>query len=161
MVATTSLGATGFFGVVFAVVVFFLAVFFAVRTLRVAIAHLLVGSYRDERMLPQNSRLIYKVCTAAERDDAVAAGAYRGSVVDVRDGFIHFSTAAQLPETLRRHFPGRRDLVLVAVDPDDLGARLRWEPSRGGDLFPHLYGELPVTLVRQVCPLEIDGEGHP
>lgn len=105
--------------------------------------------------------LIYKICPAAEWYAAAAAGAYRGSVVDLRDGFIHFSTSAQLVETLRRHFTGQRDLVLVAVDPDDLGSRLRWEPSRGGDLFPHLYGELLVSLARHVSLLDVDGEGHP
>jgi uncharacterized protein (DUF952 family) len=110
-------------------------------------------------MQPDDSHLTYKVCSSAEWADAVAAGTYRGSAVDLRDGFIHFSTGAQLAETLRRHFAGQRDLVLVAVDPDDLGGRLRWEPSRGGDLFPHLYGELPDALARHVSPLEGDAEG--
>lgn len=112
-------------------------------------------------MLPDDRHLIYKVCAASEWGEAVATGAYRGSAVDLRDGFIHFSTGAQLAETLRRHFAGQRDLVLVAVDPGDLGFRLRWEPSRGGDLFPHLYGELAVSLARQVSPLDVDGEGQP
>lgn len=103
------------------------------------------------------SHPIYKVCPAVEWDHAVAVGTYRGSAVDLRDGFIHFSTGAQLAETLRRHFSGQRDLVLVEVDPDDLGAALRWEPSRGGDLFPHLYGELPVALARKVSRLDADG----
>lgn len=111
-------------------------------------------------MPTDDSHLIYKVCPAAEWRDATAAGAYRGSAVDLRDGFIHFSTGAQLAETLRRHFAGQRDLVLVAVDPDALGAALRWEPSRGGDLFPHLYGELSVALARHVSRLDVDGEGH-
>jgi uncharacterized protein (DUF952 family) len=108
-------------------------------------------------MLTYESQLIYKVCPATEWHDATSVGAYRGSAVDLRDGFIHFSTGAQLAETLRRHFAGQRDLVLVAVDPKDLGARLRWEPSRGGDLFPHLYGELPVSLACNVSPLDVDG----
>jgi uncharacterized protein (DUF952 family) len=112
-------------------------------------------------MLPDDSHFIYKVCSSAEWADAVTAGAYPGSAVDIRDGFIHFSTGAQLGETLRRYFAGQRDLVLVAVDPDDLGAALRWEPSRGGDLFPHLYEELPVALARRVTPLEVPGEGRP
>jgi uncharacterized protein (DUF952 family) len=111
-------------------------------------------------MPTDDSHLIYKVCPAAEWHDALAAGAYRGSSVDLRDGFIHFSTGAQLAETLRRHFAGQHDLVLFAVDPDDLGAGLRWEPSRGGDLFPHLYGELSVALARRVSRLDVDGEGH-
>jgi uncharacterized protein (DUF952 family) len=111
-------------------------------------------------MPADDTHLIYKVCPAAEWHDAVAAGVYRGSAVDLRDGFIHFSTGAQLAETLRRHFIGQRDLVLVVVDPDDLGAGLRWEPSRGGALFPHLYGELPVALARHVSRLDVDGKGH-
>lgn len=101
-----------------------------------------------------NDRFIYKVCEQSAWSAAVAAGAYRGSAVDLRDGFIHFSTAAQLAETLRRHFAGQRDLVLIAVDPGDLGDALRYEPSRGGDLFPHLYGELPVLLAREVSGLD-------
>jgi uncharacterized protein (DUF952 family) len=77
-------------------------------------------------------------------------------------GYDHFKQiGVELAETRSRHFSGQRDLVLIAVDPDDLGARLRWEPSRGGDLFPHLYGELPVSLARHVAPLDVDGEGQP
>ena len=105
-----------------------------------------------------DSHLIYKVCRASEWHDALSVGAYRGSAVDLRGGFIPFSTSAQLAETLCRHFAGQRDLVLVAVEPKDLGAHLRWEPSRGGDLFPHLYGELPVSLACDVSPLNLDGE---
>ncbi len=108
-----------------------------------------------------DSHLIYKVCPAAAWREATAAGTYRGSKDDLRDGFIHFSTKAQLPGTLRRHFAGQRDLVLIAFDPADLGPGLRWEPSRGGDLFPHLYGDLPVSLARHVSPLDVDGEGNP
>jgi len=85
-------------------------------------------------MIPLDPHLVYKVCAAHEWGDAVAASTYRGSNVDLRDGFIHLSTATQLEETLRRHFAGQVGLVLVAVDPDALGAALRWEPSRGGDL---------------------------
>jgi uncharacterized protein (DUF952 family) len=102
---------------------------------------------------------VYKVCVAAEWRVAVASGLYRGSAVDRRDGFIHFSTGAQLAETIRHHFAGQRDLMLVAVSPADLGPQLRWEPSRGGQLFPHLYGDLPVALARRVTPLEEPGEG--
>jgi uncharacterized protein (DUF952 family) len=97
---------------------------------------------------------VYKVCSASEWREAVARGVYRGSTVDQRDGFIHFSTTEQLQETLRRHFAGQKDLVVVAIDAGSLGDRMRWEPSRGGDLFPHLYGELPVTLARIVQPVE-------
>ena len=89
--------------------------------------------------------MIYKICTAAEWREAEQAGVYRGSAVDHRDGFIHFSTAEQAAETAAKWFAGQRDLVLVAVDADALGDRLKWEPSRGGALFPHLYGELPLA----------------
>jgi uncharacterized protein (DUF952 family) len=97
---------------------------------------------------------IYKVCTASEWAVALATGTYIGSDADRRDGFIHLSTGSQLAETLRRHFAGKRDLVRVAFDADALGPALRWEPSRGGDLFPHLYGELPVALARDVTPID-------
>jgi uncharacterized protein (DUF952 family) len=99
-------------------------------------------------------RLVYKVCPASEWREAVVRGAYRGSAVDLRDGFIHFSTGAQLAETLRRHFAGQSDPILVEIDPEDLGDALRWEPSRGGDLFPHLYGPLTVSLARRVSAVQ-------
>ena len=102
---------------------------------------------------------IYKICTAAEWREAEQAGVYRGSAVDRKDGFIHFSTAAQAPETAARHFAGQRDLVLIAIDAEALGDRLKWEPSRGGALFPHLYGELPLVAVRRVEPLRLDAAG--
>ena len=84
---------------------------------------------------------------------------FRGSAVDHRDGFIHFSTAEQVAETARRHFAGEHDLVLVSVDPAALGERLRFEPSRGGALFPHLYGPLELAAVIRVetLPLVADG----
>ena len=102
---------------------------------------------------------IYKICERAQWRAAEAAGQYRGSSVDERDGFIHFSTAAQLAETASKHFAKAADLMLVAVDVAALGSPLRWEPSRGGALFPHLYGALPLRAVRWARPLpdEIDG----
>jgi uncharacterized protein (DUF952 family) len=104
--------------------------------------------------------MIYKICTAAEWREAEQAGAYRGSAVDHSDGFIHFSTAAQVAETAAKHFAGQRDLVLVAIDPAALGNALKWEPSRGGALFPHLYGELPLAAVQKVEPLPLDGSSR-
>lgn len=103
---------------------------------------------------------IYKICTAAEWREAEAAGAYRGSAVDRSDGFIHFSTGEQARETAAKWFAGQRDLVLVAVDGDALGERLKWEPSRGGALFPHLYADLPLSAVREVAPLPLDDSGR-
>jgi uncharacterized protein (DUF952 family) len=91
---------------------------------------------------------IYKICERASWRLAEQTGTYRGSAADARDGFIHFSTAAQLAGTLAKHFAGRRDLLLVAVDADALGETLKWEPSRGGELFPHLYAALALAAVR-------------
>ena len=103
---------------------------------------------------------IYKICTASEWREAERAGAYRGSAADTKDGFIHFSTAEQAAETAAKWFAGQRDLVLVAVDADALGDKLKWEPSRGGALFPHLYGELDMKTVLRVDPLPLDETCH-
>jgi len=103
---------------------------------------------------------IYKICDRAEWHAAERAGHYGGSAVDRRDGFIHFSTAAQLAETAARHFAGRTDLMLVAVDSDALGLSLKWETSRGGALFPHLYAALPLKAVRWVRPLADEFNGR-
>jgi uncharacterized protein (DUF952 family) len=104
--------------------------------------------------------LIYKICTASEWREAEQAGVYRGSAADLKDGFIHFSTATQAAETAAKWFAGQRDLVLVAIDADALGAKLKWEPSRGGALFPHLYGDLPLADVRSVAALPLDDNGR-
>ena len=103
---------------------------------------------------------VYKICTAAEWDAAVRDGVYRGSAVDLRDGFIHFSTAAQTRETAAKHFAGLSDLVLIGVDDTRLGAALRWEPSRGGALFPHLYAPLPLDAVLWEKPLPLRPDGQ-
>ena len=104
--------------------------------------------------------LIYKICAADLWRAAERAGAFAGAPVDRDDGFIHFSTAAQVRETAAKHFRGRPDLLLIAVEADALGTALRYEPSRGGELFPHLYGALPLAAVRRVEPLTLDGEGR-
>lgn len=104
---------------------------------------------------------IYKILTGAEWAAAQAAGRYEGSAVDRQDGFIHFSTGAQAAETARRHFAGQADLVVLAVDADELGADLRWEPSRSGDLFPHLYGPLDVARVQTVTTAPLGTDGTP
>jgi uncharacterized protein (DUF952 family) len=90
---------------------------------------------------------IYKVLRGAQWSEAQASGSFAGSPDDARDGFIHFSTAEQLEGTLERHFAGEQNLVVLEVDAAALGDALRWEPSRGGALFPHLYGELPMSAV--------------
>jgi uncharacterized protein (DUF952 family) len=106
------------------------------------------------------SEYIYKIAQADEFAEAQRDGVYAGAPIDLQDGFIHFSTAEQLPGTLKLHFPGRDDLVLAAVRPADLGEGLRWEPSRGGALFPHLYGNLEMRAVAWVEPIVVDGEGN-
>lgn len=102
---------------------------------------------------------IYKICEKAAWRAAEASGLFRGSPDDRRDGFIHFSTAAQLAETAVKHFAGKPDLILVAVDATAVGSQLKWERSRGGDLFPHLYATLQMSAVRWALPLpdEVDG----
>lgn len=102
---------------------------------------------------------IYKIATAAQWRDAVAAGVFAGAPVDLADGYIHFSAASQVPGTLARHFAGQANLLLITVDADALGAALRWEPSRGGQLFPHLYGVLPVAAALAVRPIAVDADG--
>ena len=104
--------------------------------------------------------LVYKICPADLWRAAEALGRFEGSPVDHADGFIHFSTARQSVETAARHFAGQADLVLVAVDAARLGAALKYEPSRGGDLFPHLYGHLDLSAVRWVKPLPLGSSGH-
>lgn len=99
------------------------------------------------------------MCRADEWAAAVAAGSYPGSSQDRADGFIHFSTAAQIVESARRHRAGQSGLLLVAVDPERLGDRLKWEASRGGDLFPHLYGPLDPAESASVRELPLGPDG--
>jgi uncharacterized protein (DUF952 family) len=102
---------------------------------------------------------IYKICERALWRAAEADGQFLGTDADERDGFVHFSTAAQLAETAAKHFAQNTDLVLIAVDAGALGLSLVWERSRGGDFFPHLYAPLPLKAVRWTQPLPdaIDG----
>ena len=106
------------------------------------------------------TRMIYHMCPQEAWAAAVAAGRYDGTEDDQRDGFIHFSTAEQLPQSARRHRAGQAGLVLLAVEADRLGERLRWEPSRGGALFPHLYGALPLDAVTRVADLPLGPTGE-
>lgn len=105
--------------------------------------------------------IAYKLVDGREWQVARADGVYRGSVLDRADGFIHLSTAEQLPGTASKHYAGREDLRLVEVDLTALAGTLRWEPSRGGALFPHIYGDLSMTAVGTVRGLAIDGTGTP
>ena len=98
---------------------------------------------------------IYHICRREEWQAAQAAGHYSGSSQDGADGFIHFSTAAQVEESAARHRARQSGLVLVAVDPEALGAALKWEPARRGGPFPHLYGELPLAALRGAWDLPL------
>jgi uncharacterized protein (DUF952 family) len=91
----------------------------------------------------------------------VRAGAYEGSPVDQADGFIHFSAADQAAETARRHFRDQDGLAVLTVQAEALGAALKWEPSRGGALFPHLYGPLPIACVLEVRAAPLGADGFP
>jgi uncharacterized protein (DUF952 family) len=99
--------------------------------------------------------IIYKICERGLWREAEREGVFRGAAVDARDGYIHFSTAAQVRETAARHFAGAGDLMLVAADAEALAGDLKWEVSRGGDLFPHLYGHLPLAAVIWAEPLPL------
>ncbi|MEO6395441.1 MAG: DUF952 domain-containing protein [Devosia sp.] len=103
---------------------------------------------------------IYKVATAALASAAEAAGNFPQMPIDRKDGYIHFSTAAQLRETLKLHFAGESDLMLLAVRTADLPAGLRWEPSRRGQLFPHYYGPLPWSIVASAAEITVDSDGN-
>ena len=102
---------------------------------------------------------IYKICPASAWREAERQGVYRGSADDLRDGFIHFSTAHQVPETARRHFFGQKALFLVEVEAGALGDALRWEPSRNDELFPHLYAELDLGAVIAVHEMHARPDG--
>ena len=109
--------------------------------------------------------MVYKVCTAEAWDAAARQGQFTGSADDLRDGFIHLSTRAQVEGTLGRHFSekggrGRPGLVLVSIDPGRLGPALKWEPARDGSLFPHLYGPLDTRLAERVLSLHVNPDGR-
>lgn len=104
--------------------------------------------------------LIYKICPAALWRAAESAGSFAGAPIDLADGYIHFSTAEQVEETAARHFAGQEDLLLIAVQSDELGDALRWERSRGGALFPHLYESLSMRAVAWTAPLPLGPDGR-
>jgi uncharacterized protein (DUF952 family) len=101
----------------------------------------------------------YKVLTADQMAALERDGSFAGAPVDVADGYIHLSTAAQLTETVDKHFAGQHDLHVAAVDLEALGDQIRWEESRGGQLFPHLYGTLTLDTVVAYSPLEREDDG--
>lgn len=104
---------------------------------------------------------IYKILPRAEWDAAQASGRFDGSAADHADGYIHFSTAAQAGETARKYFSNLPDLLVLEIEADSLGPALRWEPSRGGDLFPHLYSPLAVSDVLAAHPAPLGPDGVP
>ncbi len=104
--------------------------------------------------------IIYKICSQSEWDQAVKVELYSGSQDDERDGFIHLSTWEQVPGTLEKHFKGQQDLLLIAVDETKIKEHLKYEPSRDGDLFPHLYGQLQLDAVIWVKPVDRALEGE-
>lgn len=106
-------------------------------------------------------RYLYKLVSGHEWAEFLTAGVFMGSAVDLADGFIHFSYADQLPETARKHFSGKGDLVVFAVDPDVVKHTLRDEVSRGGQLFPHLYAALDMRDVLWHKPVALDAQGVP
>jgi uncharacterized protein (DUF952 family) len=103
---------------------------------------------------------VYKIVAADLWQAAEDSGVFTGAGIDLNDGFIHLSTGAQARRTAQLYFKGQGNLVLVAVDGARLGAALKYEPSRDGDLFPHLYGPLPLAAVQSVQPLPIDADGN-
>jgi len=109
--------------------------------------------------MQETPAIIYKIVPETLWNEARAKGVFDGAAIDLTDGFIHFSTAAQVEGTARKHFTGQAGLFLVAVNADALGDKLRWEPARDGALFPHLYGELDVVAVTDVLDLPLRGDG--
>jgi uncharacterized protein (DUF952 family) len=104
--------------------------------------------------------MIYKICPASAWREAERQGVFRGSPVDLKDGYIHFSTASQVAETAKKHFFGQTGLFLIAVNADALGEPLRWERSRNDELFPHLYGDLDIGMVTAVLSLHARSDGY-
>ena len=102
---------------------------------------------------------VYKICSSAMLQEARERGRFEGSADDARDGFIHLSAGHQVAGTLAKYFAGQRDLLLLAIDPDSLGEALRWEKSRGGELFPHLYAPLDLHHVLSIEELTLQEDG--
>jgi len=117
----------------------------------------MVNDFGDGR----DSVLVYKILSEADWQEACRLGVYSGSRDDLRDGYIHLSAGHQVAGTAARHFRGLKDLVLVAFAAGDLGDALKWEPSRGGELFPHLYGPLPASAALWTKPLPLGADGVP
>ena len=103
--------------------------------------------------------MIYKICERMAWQAAVETGVFSGAEADLKDGFIHLSGAGQVRETAEKHFAGQTDLLLIEFDDRDFGNELKWEISRGGDRFPHLYAQLDVNLATQIWELKVSDDG--
>lgn len=110
--------------------------------------------------MSQSNSVIFKVLSADQWKTAEAQGEFHGAAIDLSDGYIHFSTPEQVVETVQKHFAGQTDLLLIGVDPSKLGDDLRWEPSRRGALFPHLYSSLNLECVVSVDELKLGDDGR-
>lgn len=104
---------------------------------------------------------VYKITTRDAWAEAERTGAFSGAEIDLKDGYIHLSTATQAAETARLHFRGHENLLVVGFDAEAFDDQLKWEPSRGGQLFPHVYGVLPTRAAISATPAPLDGEGVP
>ena len=107
----------------------------------------------------RNPDFVYKIASHDAYRVFSKTGIFPGMPIDITDGYVHFSTAAQLAETLRLHFAGQGDIVVFSVRSAELGTALRWEPSRGGQLFPHLHGALPISAVGQHATIAVAADG--
>lgn len=110
-------------------------------------------------MTPPDPEFIYKIATPDVVAAGEATGTFTGMPIDTADGYLHFSTAEQLAETLRLYFKGQRNLVLFSVRSRDMGSALKWEPSRGGALFPHVYGTLPMSAIAWRGTVDVGDDG--
>ena len=111
-------------------------------------------------MQASNESLIYKVVSRDDWESARKSGVFKGVSIDIQDDYIHFSTHAQVQETVAKHFAGQQDLLIVAVETESLGEQIKWESSRGGDLFPHLYDDLHFSSVVWEEDLPLEESGH-
>jgi uncharacterized protein (DUF952 family) len=104
--------------------------------------------------------IIYKILTTDQWNTLQSTGEFAGAPIDIQDGYVHFSTEAQLQTTADKHFQGQTGLFILAVDAEDVEADLKWEPSRGGDLFPHLYSTMKLDQVLWARPVQSSGDQH-
>lgn len=110
--------------------------------------------------MSQTDTVAYKILTGEQLQQLLSAGIFKGAPIDLSDGYIHMSTARQAQETLEKHFSGQSDLHIARVDLTTLGDAVKWEVSRGGALFPHIYADLPLTAVTSHAPVAYDSDGN-